>query len=95
MDEKIAGVDNNEHENENEDEHNDNEDHIPEISSDDETEQTEATRRSSRISKPVKNYTPNMRGQSYEENNLITQMIKRSEYDNEYALLIARTICEL
>ena len=36
-----------------------------------------------------------MKGQSYEHNHLITQMIERSEYDNEYALLIAHTISEL
>ena len=36
-----------------------------------------------------------MKGQSYEHNHLITQMIERSEYDNKYALLIVHTISEL
>ena len=73
-----------------------NEDHPPAVSSDDDTtETTETARRSARIPKPVQQYEPSMKGQSYEDSHFITQMIDRAEYDNEYALLIARTITEL
>ena len=54
----------------------------------------ERPRRSGRESKPVKSYKPSMTGKTYETNHLITQVLDRTEYDNEYALLMARTIMD-
>ena len=55
----------------------------------------EGPRRSARETKPVESYEPSMTGKVYETNHLVTQMLERAEYDDEYVLLMIRTIMDM
>ena len=100
-DDELAGVleqddeqQQNNQQNNNHNDNNDNQIQHHEISDDENTEISEM-RRSNRISRPVQQYEPSMKGKVYKENYLVTQMIEKSEYEEEYALIMATTILEL
>ena len=52
-------------------------------------------RRSTRVSKPVQAYKPTLSGKSYDAESFVAQVMNRAVYDDEYALMMVRTITEL